>query len=298
MKDILKQYAKPPEETQVQKLLAEISGDYEKLYAVEVLKRIFPLIDLTTLGSADTQAKVETMCRKINDFHTFPRFVGIANVAAICVYPALIPVVKRELNARGVQIASVAGGFPASQTFTEIKVAETRMAISQGATEIDVVLPVGKFLEGKLAMVYEELAMLKKAAGKKHLKVILETGLLKTPKHIKIASVLAMEAGADFIKTSTGKEKPAATPEAAVVMCQAIREYSRLKGRKVGFKAAGGIATAQEAVKYFAIVNHILGKQWLIPELFRIGASRLANQLLAEIQRLSGQSQKQQEDYF
>lgn len=248
---------------------------------VDVYKQCFNQIDLTTLNGDDTVGKVATMTKRVNEFPTV--FPDVPNVAAICVYPAMVPVVKENLTAP-VGIASVSAGFPASQTFIEIKVAETAMAVMEGATEIDVVIPIGKFLEGDYQTVYDELCELRAASREAHLKVILETGLLGSAENIKKASILAMSAGADFIKTSTGKTTVSATPEATYVMCGAIKEWYQKTGAVVGYKPAGGVSTTQEAVVHYTLVKEILGKEWLNNQRFRFGASRLANKLLSSIE--------------
>ena len=211
------------------------------------------------------------------------KYPDLDNVAAICVYPNMAEIVQNTLEADNVKIACVSGGFPSSQTFMEVKVAETAMAIHTGAEEIDIVMPVGKFLCGNYEEMCDEIVELKDICGEKPLKVILETGALRTASNIKKAAILAMYSGADFIKTSTGKETISATPEAALIMCEAIKEYYKETGRKVGFKAAGGIDSVKKALAYYTIVKEVLGEEWLNNGLFRIGASRLANQLLSEI---------------
>lgn len=248
---------------------------------VDVYKQCFNQIDLTTLNGDDTVGKVATMTKRVNEFPTV--FPDVPNVAAICVYPAMVSVVKENLTAP-VGIASVSAGFPASQTFIEIKVAETAMAVMEGATEIDVVISIGKFLEGDYQTVYDELCELRAASREAHLKVILETGLLGSAENIKKASILAMSAGADFIKTSTGKTTVSATPEATYVMCGAIKEWYQKTGAVVGYKPAGGVSTTQEAVVHYTLVKEILGKEWLNNQRFRFGASRLANKLLSSIE--------------
>ncbi len=248
---------------------------------VEVYKKCLNLIDLTTLSGDDTEARVMGMATKVNEFDQ--HFPHLNNVAAICVYPAMVPVVKANLE-EPIGIASVAAGFPASQTYIEIKVAEVAMAVMEGATEIDVVISIGKYLDGDFDTVYEELCELKAACKDAHLKVILETGALPTMNDIKRASLIAMQAGADFIKTSTGKIPVAATLEAAYVMCQAIKEWRSKTGMKVHYKPAGGIVTTQDAVQHYTLVKEILGEEWLNNESFRIGASRLANNLLTSIE--------------
>ena len=237
-------------------------------------------IDLTTLNGEDTTEKVEAMAQHVNEFED--HFPGVPNVAAMCVYPALVQTAADTLT-EPIGIAAVAAGFPASQTFIEIKVAEAAMAVAAGATEIDIVISIGKFLEGNYQEVFDEISEVKAAIQDAHLKVILETGALKTAENIYKASIIAMAAGADFIKTSTGKIDVAATPEAAVVMCQAIKMFYEKTGRKVGFKAAGGVKTPQDAALYYTIVEQILGEEWLTTDLFRIGASSAANNLLSAI---------------
>lgn len=246
-----------------------------------VYKQCLNQIDLTSLNGSDTHAGIESMTRKVNEFKQ--HFPHLPNVAAMCVYPALVPVVKETLT-ENVGIAAVAGGFPASQTFLEIKVAETAMTVLEGATEIDVVISIGKFLEGRYEEVYDELSEIKASCRDAHLKVILETGELKTAENIMKASLVAMSAGADFIKTSTGKTSVSATPEATYVMCQAIKQWSEKNGQKVGYKPAGGISTTEDAVKHYTLVKEILGTEWLNNKLFRFGASRLANNLLSSIE--------------
>ena len=247
----------------------------------EVKKFLFNCIDLTTLKCTDSEMSVMKFTEKVNDFDD--KFPDLKNVAAICVYPNMAEIVNDTLEADRVKIACVSGGFPSSQTFMEVKVAETAMALHAGADEIDIVIPVGKFLSGDYEGMCDEIQELKEVCGDKHLKVILETGALGSASNIKKAAILAMYSGADFIKTSTGKEQPAATPEAAYVMCQAIKEYYLETERKVGFKPAGGLNTLQDALTYYTIVKEVLGKEWLTNELFRLGTSRLANKLLSDI---------------
>lgn len=247
----------------------------------EVKELLFHCIDLTTLKCTDTDLSVMKFTQRVNDF--VDAYPDLENVAAICVYPNMAEVVNDTLEADHVKIACVSGGFPSSQTFIEVKVAETAMALHDGADEIDIVMPVGKFLSRDYETMCDEIQELKEICGEKHLKVILETGSLGTASNIKKASILSMYSGADFIKTSTGKEKVSATPEAAYVMCRAIKEYFLETGRKVGFKPAGGINTVHDALVYYTIVKEVLGKEWLTNELFRLGTSRLANVLLSDI---------------
>ena len=258
-----------------------LAKNFDKYNNVEVWKQCFNQIDLTSLNSTDTEDKIGGMMERVNEFKE--KYPEMPNVAAVCVYPALVPVTKATLEAEGVNIAAVSACFPSSQTFIEAKVAEVALTTAAGANEIDVVISVGKFFSGFHTEVYDELREIKDACHGAHLKVILESGLLHNTKEIKQASLLAMAAGADFIKTSTGKTERSATLEAAYVMCQAIKEYYEKTGIKVGFKPAGGISTTKEAVEYYTIVRTILGEEWMTNELFRFGASRLANNLLTSI---------------
>ena len=247
----------------------------------EVKKLLFNCIDLTTLNSTDSDERVMKFTEKVNKFDD--EFPDLKNVAAICVYPNFAEVVKNTLDVDGINIACVSAGFPSSQTFIEVKIAETAMALMEGADEIDIVISIGKFLSGDYETMCEEIQELKDTCKERHLKVILETGALKTASNIKKASILSMYSGADFIKTSTGKQQPAATPEAAYVMCEAIKEYYEKTGNKIGFKPAGGINTVNDALIYYTIVKEILGEEWLNNKLFRLGTSRLANLLLSDI---------------
>ena len=247
----------------------------------EVKEFLFNCIDLTSLNTTDCDENIMKFTSNVNKFdETYP---DIKNVAAICVFPCFAEIVKDTLEVEDVNIACVSAGFPSSQTFTEVKIAETAMAIKDGADEIDIVIPVGKFLNGNYEEMCDEIEELKAVCGEHHLKVILETGALKTAENIKKASILSMYSGADFIKTSTGKQQPAATPEAAYTMCQAIKEYHEMTGRKVGFKPAGGINSVNDALIYYTIVKEVLGEEWMTNKLFRLGTSRLANLLLTEI---------------
>lgn len=258
-----------------------ISKHIDENNTLEVKKRLFNCIDLTTLKCTDTEESVMKFTEKVNELAD--KYPDLENVAAICVYPNMAEIVNDTLEADRVNIACVSGGFPSSQTFMEVKVAETAMALHTGADEIDIVIPVGKFLSGDYEGMCDEIEELKDICGEKPLKVILETGVLRSASNIKKAAILAMYSGADFIKTSTGKESISATPEAALVMCEAIRDYYKETGRKVGFKAAGGIDNVQKALAYYTIVKETLGEEWLNNKLFRIGTSRLANSLLTEI---------------
>lgn len=252
-----------------------------RLGEVETLKKCFSSIDLTTLNTTDGYERGKLFADKVSKFQT--DFPGMPNVAAICVYPSIVPAVKENLTVENVKIASVSAGFPSSQTYIDIKLSECEMTLEQGADEIDVVMSVGSFLEGDYFTVYSELQQIKDVAEDAKVKVILETGALPSLEDIKLASFLAMEAGADFIKTSTGKLEPAATPESVYVMCLAIKEYFDKTGRKVGMKPAGGVSNSYDALVFYTIVEQILGQEWLYPGLFRLGTSKLADILLSDI---------------
>lgn len=278
---LFKEYACNLDDDQVKESVSTLLSEKAAANATtEVYKTCFNLIDLTSLNTSDRTSSIETFVDKVNAFSG--EFPEMPSVAAICVYPSFAKTVKERLKLP-LGIASVSAGFPSSQTFLEVKIAETAMAVSDGASEIDVVISVGKFLDGNYEELYEELEELKATCRDAHLKVILETGALVSAENIKKASLIAMAAGADFIKTSTGKMSPAATLEAAYVMCGAIKEFYNKTGQKIGFKPAGGISTTEEAVKYYTIVKEVLGEEWLNNKLFRFGASRLANNLLSDI---------------
>lgn len=247
----------------------------------EVKKFLFGSIELTTLSCTDSDTSVMAFTEKVNEFDS--AFPDLPHVATICVYPCFASVVKDTLDVEGVEIACVSGSFPSSQAVIEVKVAETALAVADGATEIDIVMPVGKFLDGNYEELCDDIHEQKMACGNAAMKVILETGSLKTAANIKKASILSMYAGADYIKTSTGKEKISATPEAAYVMCQAIKEYYDKTGIQIGLKPAGGINTVMDAITYYTIVKEVLGEQWLTNKWFRLGTSRLANLLLSEL---------------
>ena len=250
---------------------------------LEVKKFLFGSIELTTLKTEDSDTSVMAFTERVNAFDN--EYPDMPHVATICVYPCFAEIVKDTLEVDGVEIACVSGSFPSSQARIEVKVAETSLAVKDGATEIDIVMPVGKFLSGDYEGMCEDISELKNACGKDvAMKVILETGDIKTASNIKKASILSMYAGADYIKTSTGKEKISATPEAAYVMCQAIKEYYDETGIQIGFKPAGGINTVMDAITYYTIVKEVLGEKWLTNKWFRLGTSRLANLLLSEIQ--------------
>ena len=246
-------------------------------FTPEVLKQIHGCIDLTSLTSIDTKESIWKLADKVNDFEgTRP---DVPNVAAICTYPIFVETVKQALTAQNVKIASVAGGFPSSQTFMEIKIAETAMAVMSGADEIDVVMNLGYFLEENYEELTEDIQEIKESCREAKLKVILETGALVTPENIRKAAILALYSGADFIKTSTGKGYPGATPEAVYTMCKVLKKYHSITGNKAGIKISGGVRTAEDAVKYYTIVKEVLGNDWLNNELFRIGASSLVEDI-------------------
>ena len=261
---------------------AKILEKVEENNTIEVKRFLFSIIEVTSLEVTDSEDSILALTEKINDFtDKNPNF---PHPAAICVYPRFAKVVSQSLEADGVEITCVAGGFPSSQTFPEVKTIEASLALKDGATEIDTVLPVGFFLMEDYEQVDDEISELKAIVGEENnLKVILETGALKTAQNIKKAAIIAMYSGADFIKTSTGKIATGATPMAVYIMCQAIKEYYERTKRKVGIKIAGGIRTSQEAVQYYTIIKEILGKEWLYPEFFRIGASNLANNILTDL---------------
>lgn len=248
----------------------------------EVKKFLFGSIELTSLKCTDSDESIMAFTEKVDQFDT--QYADLPHVATICVYPCFAQVVHDTLEVEGVEIACVSGSFPSSQALIEVKVAETALAVKDGATEIDIVMPVGKFLSGNYEEMCEDIQELKETCGDAAMKVILETGCLKTASNIKKASILSMYAGADYIKTSTGKEKVAATPEAAYVMCQAIKEYYDETGIQIGFKPAGGINSVMDALIYYTIVKEVLGEKWLTNKWFRLGTSRLANMLLSEIE--------------
>ncbi len=249
---------------------------------IDVKKFLFGSIELTTLKTTDSDTSVLAFTERLNDFDN--QYPDMPHVATICVYPCFANTVAESLEVDGVEIACVSGAFPSSQARIEVKIAETSLAVADGATEIDIVMPVGKFLSGDYEGVCDDIAELKAACGENvPMKVILETGALKTATNIKKAALLSMYAGADYIKTSTGKLQPAATPEAAYVMCQAIKEYYDETGIQIGFKPAGGINSVMDAIIYYTIVKEVLGEKWLTNKWFRLGTSRLANMLLSEI---------------
>ena len=263
----------------VKKIIAEKVPENDNL---EVKKFLMGSVELTTLKTTDSEESVMAFVEKVNEYDaTYP---ALPHFATICVYPCFAKVVSETLEVDGVEIACVSGSFPSSQALIEVKVAETSLAVKDGATEIDIVMPVGKFLSGDYEGVCDDITELKAACGEAPMKVILETGDLRNGTDIKKASILSMYAGGDYIKTSTGNEKVSATPEAAYIMCQAIKEYYDETGIQIGFKPAGGINTVMDALTYYTIVKEVLGEKWLTNKWFRLGTSRLANLLLSEIE--------------
>ena len=279
---MLAEYNTNIKDEEVARTVASIIRDkVEENNTIEVKKFLMGSVELTTLKTTDSDESVLKFTERVNEFEdTYP---DLPHVATICVYPCFAQIVSQSLEVEGVELACVSGSFPSSQALIEVKVAETALAIKDGATEIDMVMSVGKFQSGDYETVCDEISELKAVCGEKKLKVILETGLLPSCADIKTASLLAMHAGADYIKTSTGKEQPAATPEAAYVMCQAIKEYYEKTGVRIGFKPAGGLNTVHDALVYYTIVKEVLGEEWLTNQYLRLGTSRLANLLLSEV---------------
>lgn len=268
----------PASEAEISKAVNKIiEENAKKNLTADVLKQIHGFIDLTSLTSLDTKESIWQLVEKVNNYEgTRP---DVPNVAAICTYPLFVDTVKQALTAQEVSIAAVSAGFPSSQTFIEVKIAETSLAVMNGANEIDVVLNLGYFMEEAYEEIAEEIAEIKEACRDAKLKVIIETGALVKPEFIQKAAILAIYSGADFVKTSTGKGFPGATPEAAYTLCQVIKTYHETTGRKIGLKISGGVRTAEDAVAYYSIVKEILGKEWLTKDLFRIGASGLLNDI-------------------
>lgn len=263
----------------VKKIIAERVPENDTM---EVKTFLFGSIELTSLKTTDSDESIMAFTERVNQFDE--QYANLPHVATICVYPCFAKTVSETLEVDGVEIACVSGSFPSSQALIEVKVAETLLAVKDGATEIDIVMPVGKFLSGDYESLCDDISEMKQACGEAAMKVILETGCLVTASNIKKASILSMYAGADYIKTSTGKEKISATPEAAYVMCQAIKEYYDETGIQIGFKPAGGINSVMDAMIYYTIVKEVLGEKWLTNKWFRLGTSRLANLLLSEIE--------------
>ena len=247
-----------------------------------VMQFLLNSVELTTLNTTDNEDSVLRFVEKVNKFDDV--YPELGHVATVCVYPNFAKICHDTLENDEIEIACVSGSFPSAQTFMEVKIAETALALKDGATEIDMVIPVGKFLAGDYEGMCDEIGEMKALCGDKKLKTILETGCLKSASNIKKASILAMYAGADYIKTSTGKLEPAATPEAAFVMCQAIKEYNELTGIQIGFKPAGGMKTVEDALTYYTIVKEVLGEKWLTNQYLRLGTSSLANKILSDIE--------------
>ena len=289
MTNISTKYGYAPDRDAIARHLELIASNLENVVSSDVLKECFSIMDLTTLSPKDTPASVAKLVEKVNSFAVdYPDY---PLPASVCVYPNFASVVKEHRHNPALHVTTVAGCFPTSQSYLEVKLHEIEMAVKAGADEIDIVLALNSFLTGDYATAGAEIAAsracIDKAAGDRKviMKVILETGLLVTHERIADASFLAMENGADFIKTSTGKVEVNATPVAAYVMCECIKKFYERSGRKVGFKAAGGISSAMDAVCYYSIVSSILGKEWLNKDLFRFGVSRLANQLLSAVEQ-------------
>lgn len=280
--NILNEYAPAWSEAQVAEKVAAIKQAAHRNEHADVYKFCLSAVDLTTLTCNDSVASVTDFAKRTVTFAE--RYPDIPNVASICVYPAFVETVGLAVDGTPMRITSVGGGFPASQTFLEVKMLEVAMAVENGADEVDIVLNVGKMLQGCYDEAAAEVEVIRSEMDADVvLKVIIESGALKTPDLIRKASLVSMAAGADFVKTSTGKIDVAATPEAAVVMCQAIKDFYEKTGRKVGFKAAGGVRTPEDAALYYTIVEEVLGAEWLTTDLFRIGASSAANNLLSAI---------------
>ena len=280
--ETLRQYETKLNDAEViEKVSRIIEEKLEENNTKEVKKFLLGSIELTTLKATDSEESVLQLTERVNEFDNL--YPNLPHVAAICVYPCFANIVSQSLEVEGVEVTCVSGSFPSSQAQIEVKTIETALALKDGATEIDIVMSIGRFLSGDYETLCDEISELKAVCGEQKMKVILETGLLGSAENIKKAAILAMYSGADYIKTSTGKENPAATPEAAYVMCQAIKEYFEKTGIQIGFKPAGGINTVQDALVYYTIVKEVLGEKWLTNQWFRLGTSRLANLLLSDI---------------
>jgi len=286
----------PVDEVGVKERVARFqSRSIKKESKIEALHMVLSMIDLTTLEGQDTPGKVSQLCQKA--IHLHDALPDLPHVAAVCVYPTMVGVARKALGNHDINIASVATAFPSGMAPRQIKLEETRNAVGDGADEIDMVISRGAFLQGEYGFVFDEIAAVKEACGDAHLKVILETGELSTLDRVRRASVLAMHAGADFIKTSTGKIQPAATLSVTLVMLQAIRDYYYETGRMVGMKPAGGISTSKLAIHYLVALRETLGTAWMTPEWFRFGASSLANDVLMQLQK-QATGVYQSADYF
>ena len=271
------------------------SRSIKKESKMQALYLALSMIDLTTLEGKDSEGKVKQLCYKASHLHY--KHPGLPYVAAICVYPTMVPIAKKELEGTGINVASVATAFPSGMANINAKLDEVKSVVDAGADEVDMVISRGRFLNGDYDYVSDEISQVKDACGKAHLKVILETGELVTLDNVQLASDIAMEAGADFIKTSTGKVSPAATPPVVLTMLEAIRDFQIKTGKKIGMKPAGGISTAKQAIQYLVMIKETLGDDWLSPNLFRFGASSLANDILMQIMKQST-GQYQSKDYF
>ena len=271
------------------------SRSIKKDSKMQALYLALSMIDLTTLEGKDSEGKVKQLCYKA--YHLHYKHPGLPNVAAICVYPTMVPIAKKALEGTGINVASVATAFPSGMANINAKLDEVKYVVDAGADEVDMVISRGRFLNGDYEYVSDEISQVKDACGKAHLKVILETGELVTLDNVRLASNIAMEAGADFIKTSTGKVSPAATPPVVLTMLEAIRDFQIKTGKKIGMKPAGGIGTAKQAIQYLVMIKDTLGDDWLSPNLFRFGASSLANDILMQIMKQST-GQYQSKDYF
>ncbi len=292
MDGLLDQYPFDLSDEQIHKGIEAAKDEASKLKSdKEILKQLFNCIDLTSLNTEDSSDDIRDFVDKVNDLHE--HFDFVPQVAAMCVHSVFSSVLKSGLKDATIGRAVVSAGFPSSQTYLDVKKLETQRAIDFGANEIDIVMSVGEFMEGNYEFVGEEINAIKGVMGDAHLKVILESGALKSAQEIWIASVIAMDYGADFIKTSTGKQQPAATFEAAFVMLNAIKKYHQATGKKIGFKPAGGISTAEDALVYYCLVKQICGDEWLNNKLFRIGASRLANNLLSDVAEIENGYRKE-----
>ena len=271
------------------------SRSIKKESKIDALHTVLSMIDLTTLEGKDSEGKVKQLCYKASHLHY--KHPGLPYVAAICVYPTMVPIAKKELEGTEINVASVATAFPSGMADINAKLDEVKSVVDAGADEVDMVISRGRFLNGDYNYVSDEISQVKDACGKAHLKVILETGELVTLDNVQLASDIAMEAGADFIKTSTGKVSPAATPPVVLTMLEAIRDFQIKTGKKIGMKPAGGIGTAKQAIQYLVMIKETLGDDWLSPNLFRFGASSLANDILMQIMKQST-GQYQSKDYF
>ena len=289
-------YAKPIDQIGAQERVTRLfSRSIKKDSKVQALHLALSMIDLTTLEGKDSPGKVKQLCYKASHLHD--SFPGLPNVAAICVYPTMVAIAKKALAGTGIKVASVATAFPSGMADMHAKLDEVKSVIDAGADEVDMVISRGKFLRGDYQYVSDEIAQVKDACGETHLKVILETGELVTLDNVRLASDIAMESGADFIKTSTGKVSPAATPPVVLTMLEAIRDFQTKTGKKIGMKPAGGIGHAKQAIQYLVMIKETLGHDWLSPDLFRFGASSLANDVLMQIVKQTT-GQYQSKDYF